>query len=383
VKVSRDTLLGLALVAVLFIVTVIAAVVRPDEAVLPPLASFSNQPDGARAMKLWLEALGYDVDADGQSIFRPPRDPAVLLLLEPTEFVTDAEWERLEAAVEVGATLLIAGEQFPAGAAFDHFGFVVLPLETISGTVSAAAPLFTSPPLTQPVQAEARYWLRGTRAHAPLLAVGEQPVAVTFTVEKGRVILCSLPLAFSNAGLKQPGNAELVLNLIASAEVETVWFNEWHHGQRVSAQTAEAILGPEAWLQRTPAGHALLFCALIIFIALALRGQRFGAPVPLPRDLSRRAPLEYITALANLSRRAGHRTAALNDYTHRLKRHLGKRYRLDPTVPDGEFIARLAQYKPDLDRAALTQLLNRLRKPNASEAELIQAAGEVAEWTKE
>jgi hypothetical protein len=385
-KLSRDSLLGLALIVVLLIVAVFAAVAQPREERLPALSTRSNDPEGARALVLWLRALEYAVDTSVSASFGVPSESegGLIMMLEPSEPVSRADLRKLESTLEdTGGTLLIAADGIFGLAAFEHFGFSLTPFDALTVTVRPVAPLFTSPPLTQPVETQARFWLDGSRAHAPLLAAGDKPVAVAFPLGRARVILSTLPFAFANAGLKQPGHAELALNLIGSANARTVWFDEWHHGDRANAVVAEEILGPEAWLQRTPAGNALLYSAVVIFVALALRGQRFGRPVPLPRDLTRRAPLEYITALANLSRRAGHRAWAAREYSHRLKRQLGKRYRLDPTLRDPEFVARLALYRPELERAALTQLLERLGQASVSEAELIRLAGEVAGWMKE
>jgi hypothetical protein len=96
--------------------------------------------------------------------------------------------------------------------------------------------------------------------------------------------------------------------------------------------------------------------------------------------MARRAPLEYITAIANLSRRAGHRRAVLDDFRHRLKRGLGQRYRLDPTLPDDQYLRHLAGLNPNLDVAALGSLLDRLRRPQVSEGELVALSADVADW---
>ena len=127
----------------------------------------------------------------------------------------------------------------------------------------------------------------------------------------------------------------------------------------------------------------MLYVALVIFIAVALQGRRFGRPVPLPKDTTRRAPLEYITAIANLKRRAGHRQAVLTQYHNRLKRGLGQRYRLNPTLPDDDYVSQLADLKPNLDAAALRTLLARLGQAKISESELVSVAAEVATWLKE
>jgi hypothetical protein len=124
----------------------------------------------------------------------------------------------------------------------------------------------------------------------------------------------------------------------------------------------------------------LLFTGLL-FAALVLRGRHFGPALPLPAGANRRAPLEHLTATAQLSRRAGHRRAALKQYRHWLKRDLGQRYRLDPGLADDDFVARLAGYNPALDAAGLRSLLARLDQPDPSEADLVALAAEAARWT--
>ena len=107
-----------------------------------------------------------------------------------------------------------------------------------------------------------------------------------------------------------------------------------------------------------------------------------GVPVPLPQNLARRTSLEYITALANLSRRAGHRSEVLRQYHQSLKHHLARRYRLNPAMPDDEYVTQLANYHPDLAAADLQNLLKRLRSRHVSEGEMVKLAAETAEWLK-
>ncbi|MCB8976692.1 MAG: hypothetical protein H6657_04635 [Ardenticatenaceae bacterium] len=77
-----------------------------------------------------------------------------------------------------------------------------------------------------------------------------------------------------------------------------------------------------------------------------------------------------------MSRRAGHRTAVLQHYHDRLKRDLGARYRLNPSLPDEEFINQLASYQPNLDTDALRQTLRQLSQTNVSENEMVQIVRE-------
>jgi hypothetical protein len=140
------------------------------------------------------------------------------------------------------------------------------------------------------------------------------------------------------------------------------------------------VTGPTNWLRRTPAGRSLIFTALVIFLAIVLNGRRFGRAITPPKIKLRRAPIEHITAIANLNRRAGHRRNTLQKYHHWLKRDLGRRYRLNPTLPDKEYVRQLAAYNPQIDQEALSRLLAELRQSDLRESRLVELAAEAAQW---
>ncbi|MFL7793658.1 MAG: DUF4350 domain-containing protein [Anaerolineae bacterium] len=392
---SRDTWLAIGFLAVLVIVTILAAVfqTRQSEGKPPPLASFSSAPDGARALRLWLEQLDYSVSDEVDETFRPPDSADVALILEPVIPIAEREWQAIDAWIERGGTLVLVGESrwltsyisFVVG----HYDFRMAYLDANEAiTLTAQAPLLTSPPLTKPVYAHPSAYLRPDRDDfVTHLAVGSKPVLVSFPLGEGQVIICTASFPFTNAGLKEEGNPELALNVVTAAsrsstsnDKPTIWFDEWHHGVQPRQPTA---VGPQDWLRYTPSGRALLYTAVVVFVALALGGRRFGRAVPLPKRTARRAPLEHITAIANLSRRAGHRQAVLRYHYQRLKRDLGRRYRLSPALPDDEYATQLAEFNPNIDPQELLNLLVRLRKRKVSESEMIQLAAEVAAWLKE
>ncbi|MEZ4511835.1 MAG: DUF4350 domain-containing protein [Chloroflexota bacterium] len=381
IKLSRDSWLALGLFVVLTAVTIIATIqdVR-SKTIHPPLTSFSTQPDGARAFWLWLDALGYQPSDRVRATFVIPDDTALLLLLEPQAVVLDGEWETIDGWVEAGGTLLVVGRTFATTLALNHYGFDRVPLEG-EGAGLVQSPLLASPPLPTPPTPDDLFALQTERTDfVTHLAVAGQPQWVSFSQGAGRVILGLESEPLTNEGLKTAGNGEWLLNLLSGMEPgAVVWFDEWHHGVR--PETTDWP-GPWLWLQTTAAGRGILFVAGLIFVTLLLRGWPFGRPVPLPQDLHRRAPLEYITAVANLSRQAGHKTAVLQDYHDRLKRHLAQPYRLNPALPDAEFIETLAGYKANLDEPALRSLLARLSAANVGESELVQLAAEVAQWMK-
>lgn len=389
IRLSRDAWLAIALVTLLIAVTVGAALLTAREEEQPlPLSSFSAAPNGALALRLWVEQLGYAISDSSLNRYAIPATVKLAFVLEPIQAITEDDWVELDDWVDEGGTLIIAGSQLYANFAASHYEFTLDYTRTLTLTLTAQTPLLAAPVLTAPLTLQTRTYYTTERADFITLAATEAgPVIVTFPRGQGRVILSATSYPFSNAGLKEPGNGEMLLNLIGltgPVNVRWAWFDEWHHGLRPEMLGDVAPQrGPEAWLFQQPAGQAMFYIALVLFVALLLRGRRFGRPVPPAHELHRRAPLEYITAIANLNRRAGLRATVLGQYHHQLKRALGQRYRLDPGLPDDEYVHALAKFNPAVEADKLRALLAKLRKRSVSESELLQTAAETTEWLKE
>ncbi len=376
-RLSRDAWLGLGLLLLLGLLTVAAAL---QQTPVIPYLSTSTSPDGTLALKLWLQQLGYQsVDATSVT-YQPPASANLIFILEPVVDISEEEWSLLDQWVESGGSLVLAGDDASqvSLAAIGHYGFTKVFLGQPVTQLTLQTPLLKSPPLEAPVPIKLDFALTTSRADfVTYLAVDGQPVLVSMNQGRGHVILSASPFPFSNLGLKNNVDAELVLNLIAlSGKSGTFWFDEWHHG----VQNVGRIIGPDQWLRATSVGHALLFVVGAIFVALWLQGRGFGRPVPLPREIQRRGPMEHVTAIANLNRKAGHRAAIMKQYHDQLKRRLGRRYRLNPSLPDPEYADSLALYNPSIDKAALLDLLQRLSNRNVGETEMVRLAREVTQW---
>jgi hypothetical protein len=383
IRISRDGWLGIGLVALMLAVTFAAAQPQNQAEGPPPYASFSSAPDGTLALARWLDELGYDVSSDVDFEFEPPEDTAVIAILQPSTPITSDEWDLLDQWVSEGGTLVLAGENFAMSQAVAHYQFSLAFFETPQDVLTIQAPLLISPPVRAGAAVHAMAHLTTDRTdYVTHLAAQGQPVVISFRRAAGRVVISTAPFPLSNQGLKDETNPPLALNLMTATDKPgQIWFDEWHHGVRPTSDMAPG--GPESWLFGTQGGRALLYAAAVVFVALLLQGRSFGKPLPQTRDRARRAPLEYITAIANLNRRAGHRRALLADYHYRLKRDLGRRYRLSPSLDDAEFAKQLGVYRPDLNAQDLLALLSRLRQPVSSENDMVELTARVAAWLDE
>lgn len=374
---SRDARLLIGIFGALLVVTIFAALQRGTEEQFPALSTLSSAPDGARALKLWVEELGYPVDERTLASFVPPPEASIMFMFEPL-FPTESEMRAVDAWVEAGGTLIAIGDGYGMYSVLDHYEFFFANLPDGEGASLPESPLFESPPLSGMGSAKANYGLDSERDDFVVLSAYKgTPVLVSFEHAKGRVLLGTINESFTNAGLKEPGNPELALNVLAIAQTKgVIWFDEWHHG----VQSGEQILGPAEFLRATPVGRSILFIAFAGAIALFMQGRGFGRPIPLPHEIKRRGAFEHVAGIANLTRRAAHRTAVLTQYRHQIKRKLGKRYRLDPNMDDESYVNALAGYNPALNKTELLDLLKRLSRRTVNESEMVQFASEAAKW---
>jgi len=378
-RLPADVFLVFGLLAVLTALTVFGTLGRPAQGPQPALASDSSARDGAHALWLWLQALGLDVSDEVSFVFAIPPGTGQVLLLEPLTPISRSEWEQIDEWVEGGGTLLLAGRDVAAQMAVSHYGFDLSLAGVELPPPELQAPLMASPPLTAPPDLRTvGYFDSHRRDFVTHLAADGKPVLVSFVQGEGLVVLSATSFPFSNGGLREEGNPELVLNLVQSSLREgSIWFDEWHHGKRSSE---EGLAGPGDWLRSTPFGRSLLYAAGAAFLAVVLHGRPFGRPISARKSSERRGPLEYVLAMANLSRRAGHRGATLRHYYRRLKRALGLRYRLNVALPDAEFVGQLRRMRPEVDAGGLLRLLAGFQAPDVAEADLVRMAAEASDW---
>lgn len=141
----------------------------------------------------------------------------------------------------------------------------------------------------------------------------EWMAAAELALGVGRIVVFSDAEPLSNDEAATDPLAALAVRaaLAYTAETDTVFFAEYHQGIRGHRTPAEVVRG---FFLGSPGGRVLLHLVILSFVMLACRGLRFGAPTPAvaPPDRERRSPLEHVSALGDLYRKAGAaRTAAL------------------------------------------------------------------------
>ncbi len=374
-QVSWDMVLAIGLILAIMALSAYGALSRPDETRYPAGSVYSNQPDGARALRLWLDELGYQTVTLEGSRFAPDRTVHLLMMLTPSEGLGRADVNALKRWVNEGGTLVMAGTSFALMPLLDEFELRVEWLAEPVEQLSAAQPLLITPPVHQAqVHAEV-VWKTDRHDYVTHMATHGKPVLISFRYGWGRVFAITTLKPFTNAGLKDQGNAALVYNLVLAGGLRQglVAFDEYHHG----FQTLPSF---RAWLTTSRSGWAVLYGLAVAFLFLLIGGRHFGRPVPLLEHMARRTTAEYIRAMANLKRRAGHHPAVLAHYKDHLKRQLGKAYRIDPTLTDEAFVQELLMYRHDLDRERLSRLLADLSRRAVSEREMVRLAREAADW---
>ena len=383
---SRDLVLFLFLFALLIGLAVVSSVQRAqsdreNRQAQIPYSTHSADANGTLALHNWLQAAGFRARRIENQAFGIDSDVRVLVLFEPRVTLDDEHTRAITQWVERGNTLVVA-EEFSARSDRLHRALNIK-LNFLDRSARQAA-------LEQPLQGK----LRGEKiqvdtrmalvvdrndAVAYLSAEGK-PLLVAFPQGKGRVWWTSSPDLFNNENLERETNAALVMAMFGGVpRGSVIAFDEYHLG--LTALVNAGSHSVQEWLYTTRGGWAILYALLLGLVYLFLNGRRFGRAVPLPKDIERRNPAEYVTSMANLYRRAGKRGLAARHYRRRLKRVLGKLYLINPDLPDVAFVDELARYREDVNREELLQLLRTLEREKTDERTLVKLANQTIRYT--
>lgn len=310
--------------------------------------SFRASPDGVAAFYRTIERLGRPVAPRMTPLVDADPIRGTIVLLEPTDVPSPREAGALLAWVRDGGVLIYAPRYvemlFDADLPGSHplldsLGLAVrkLPLlpaedEDAARSVSWAVHPLTDglPGATIPARVlrpralpalPTTTLLRLSAERAPErpgrrrrfdspLDSAAGAVAAEIPLGAGRILAFAdaAPLSNANAG-DDPLAALAVRAAVAYTPAgDTVFFDEFHHGVHGMGSPASAAV---EFFFGNPKGRALFHLGLVAFLAVAAAGVRLGLPADPPKD-ERRSPLEHVSALGALYRKAEAReTAAL------------------------------------------------------------------------
>ncbi len=379
-KLARQPLFWIAVILVFALVAGFLGRPQGQRADRILRSSFRTTPDGVAALARGIERLGRTVapritplvDAD------PVRGTIVLLQspLPPTPRETAALLNR----VREGGTLIHVPPYLPGRRRtvqtplMDSLGFFMrfrnvtdeMRELTLEEAEWAVHPLTTDLPAPNPpvhgfriagaIGGDEPEGLADGTVVEPLLTARDRNGnpwmgAAELVVGRGRVVIVSDAEPLSNGSAAEDPLAVVVVRaaLAHTGEADTVFFAEYHQGIRGHRTRAEVV---RQFFVGSPGGRALLHLVILCFLLLACLGLRFGAPTPAvaPPDRERRSPLEHVSALGDLYRKAGAtRTAALLLLSR---------------------LARASRYPPPRDVAEADTLLGRLDTEHGADTPL-------------
>jgi len=382
----RDHFFFLLLFALLIGLAAVSAVQRAQNdrqnlQARVPFSSHSSDAAGTLAFQSWLDAAGYRTQRIENEAFRVSADARALVVMDPYVAPTDADVTAIVNWVERGNTLIVA-EQFSSRGE-KLLRALRIGLNFLDRRAASAI-------LEQPILGQVRgakisvriiSSITSDRAdYVSYLSADGKPILITFPQGKGRVWFTSAPELFDNDNMQEDANAALVLAMFSRVpRGSLIAFDEYHLGLTGASATESRSM--QQLLFGTPWGWGILYALLIALVYLFVNGKRFGRVVPLPKDIERRSPAEYVTSMANLYRRAGKRGLIARHYHRQLKRTLGKPYRINADLPDAEFVDELTRYRDNLDREALLKTLRDLGRQNSNERALLKLANDAIRFT--
>lgn len=332
--------------------------------------------DGVSVFANWLQTQGFQVvmQQTGDSL-RPAGQDRLMFIIAPRSRFRYGELYNLDVWVRNGGTLIIAQENGQSRELLRYYDLGLGRLWWPVAQSGLALPVFNWPPVGQAAVNARRFIEADCGQVAVHMGDCERPYLVAMGRGQGQIIVLSAVTPFTNAGLRQPGNARLVENIVLATAVPgaTILFDEAHR------QTSLA------WLFTTPTGWALWLT--VLGIALFIAWNSASSPAGRVRTKSGRGEQEIDTAVALNQLAAAERQFRRHDvimahYWRRLQQTLARRHGVDPTLPDARFVAALKPHLTEAELGVVSYLVTYKERADAlTENELRQWVSVAAELT--
>lgn len=332
--------------------------------------------DGVSVFANWLQTQGFPVEMQqaGNSL-RPAVQDRLMFIIAPRSRFRYGELYNLDVWVRNGGTLIIAQEDARSRELLRYYDLKLGRLWWPVAQSGLTLPVFNWPPVGQATVNARRYVEADCGQVAVHMGDCIRPYLVAMGRGQGQIIVLSTVTPFTNAGLRQPGNAQLVQNMVLATAVPgaTILFDEAH--RQSSA----------AWLFTTPAGWALWLTLLGIGLFIAWNsasspaGRAQGKLATGEREVDTAVAINH---LATAGRQFRRQEAIMAHYWRRLQQSLARRYGVDSALPDAQFVAALKPLLNETELGTVAYLAAyRERADTLSENELRQWVSVAAELT--
>ena len=191
-------------------------------------------------------------------------------------------------------------------------------------------------------------------------------------VGKGKILLFADANMLGNKNIAQGDISILAVNYVAMQKINTIWFDEFIHGEKAS-ETSQL----DAFAFKT----ALWAIILAFGVFFAGKALRFGRPIPIVEPL-RRSATTPVVAFAGLYRKAGKREAVLSMSLNRFKHKLASLAAVPLSTPNTELVSIIAQHKPKISTERILSILSQaedaVSNTNLSDAQLLNITRRLA-----
>jgi hypothetical protein len=350
----RDTLLVGLLLAIIVVLSALAGRQGASDDSGDPRASTYVRSDGGLAALYWtLQELHVPVARRRQSFIAADSLRGTLAVVSPIQPLSAEDASIALEHVRRGGTLLFVATGYEyGGPAYDSLGLRPLLIPGVQPWRGEGRAATAAPHRWTAGQTRVEGFRRGFAPASPalrrkgvqtLLAVDTVPVALTWTLGRGRVIALSDPRPLTNGRLRNSGAAQVLARALAesAADGDTVFFDEYHQG---FSGDGSLVGGTWKMVRRFASGPMALQLLAAAALLLWARARRFGAPLQ-PPPARRRSPLEHVEALAGAYRQAGARRTVRRLLLAGLARRLGRRAPPDERAA-GEMLERMARQSP-------------------------------------
>jgi hypothetical protein len=312
---------------------------------------YNQDEDGTSLFAGWLIEQEYQVGTLNSAAY-PLSNQQLLFILSPKGGFSRSQLTQIKSWLSSGGTLIVAQERRQPVDLPQRFGLYVGRMWPGVDQASLQLPALNWP-LVGEANVQATHRLRFTCGQVAIhIGNCNRPIMASFGEGLGQVFYFSTAYPFTNAGLTDRGNAQLLQNLVlaTAAPGSTILFDEWH--QRLHT----------TWIIGTAAGWGLIFALLVLTAFFLWHNVLTDKPAATEKgisDFTAKQPgdaYEYITAMAIAQQELEGPRSITAHYWQRLKRQYGRRYGLDPALPDDSFMAMLKDILSDEEISTIIHL---------------------------